>query len=74
MVASFFGSLYYACAALPGLFTLVNAISPDAPMSFIGELTGAAVAIVLTVVMVQFVGFDDPPEEDMAAAPVLDTA
>lgn len=63
VVASLFGSLYYAYAALPGLFTLVNAISPDAPMSFIGELAGAGTAIVLTVVMVQFVGFDDPVEE-----------
>lgn len=63
VVASLFGSLYYAYAALPGMFTLVNAISPDAPMSFIGELVGAATAIVLTVVMVQFVGFDDPVEE-----------
>ncbi|WLI76153.1 beta-glucoside-specific PTS transporter subunit IIABC [Kosakonia sp. H02] len=63
VVASLFGSLYYAYAALPGLFTLVNAISPEAPMSFIGELAGAGTAIVLTVVMVQFVGFDDPVEE-----------
>jgi len=62
VVASLFGSLYYAYAALPGLFTLVNAISPDAPMSFIGELVGAGTAIVLTIVMVQFVGFEDPQE------------
>lgn len=63
VVASLFGSLYYAYAALPGLFTLVNAISPDAPMSFIGELVGAGTAIVLTIIMVQFVGFEDPVEE-----------
>ncbi|ANI81610.1 beta-glucoside-specific PTS transporter subunit IIABC [Kosakonia oryzae] len=62
VVASLFGSLYYAYAALPGLFTLVNAISPDAPMSFIGELVGAGTAIVLTIVMVQFVGFEDRQE------------
>lgn len=62
VVASLFGSLYYAYAALPGLFTLVNAISPDAPMSFIGELVGTGTAIVLTIVMVQFVGFEDPQE------------
>lgn len=62
VVASLFGSLYYAYAALPGLFTLVNAVSPDAPMSFIGELVGAGTAIVLTIVMVQFVGFEDPQE------------
>jgi PTS system beta-glucosides-specific IIC component len=49
---------------LPGLFTLVNAISPDAPMSFIGELVGAGTAIVLTIVMVQFVGFEDPANEE----------
>ncbi|WP_031523571.1 beta-glucoside-specific PTS transporter subunit IIABC [Siccibacter colletis] len=64
VVASLFGSLYYAYAALPGLFTLVNAISPEAPMSFIGELVGSATAIILTIVMVQFVGFDDPVEEE----------
>lgn len=62
VVASLFGSLYYAYAALPGLFTLVNAISPDAPMSFIGELVGTGTAIVLTIVLVQFVGFEDPQE------------
>jgi PTS system beta-glucosides-specific IIC component len=56
VVASLFGSLYYAYAALPGLFTLVNAISPNAPMSFVGELVGAGTCIVLTIVMVQFVG------------------
>jgi len=60
VVASLFGSLYYAYAGLPGLLTLVNSISPDAPMSFIGELAGSATAIVLTIILVQFVGFDDP--------------
>ena len=72
VVASLFGSLYYAYAALPGLFTLVNAISPDAPMSFIGELVGSATAIVLTIVMVQFVGFEDPVNEETLTEP--DTA
>lgn len=70
VVASLFGSLYYAYAALPGLFTLVNAISPDAPMSFIGELAGSATAIVLTIILVHFVGFDDPvAEETLTDAP-----
>jgi PTS system beta-glucosides-specific IIC component len=64
VVASLFGSLYYAYAALPGLFTLVNAISPNAPMSFVGELVGAGTCIVLTIVMVQFVGFEDPANEE----------
>lgn len=69
VVASLFGSLYYAYAALPGLFTLVNAISPDAPMSFIGELAGSATAIVLTIVLVQFVGFEDPVTEEHLSEP-----
>lgn len=69
VVASLFGSLYYAYAALPGLFTLVNAISPDAPMSFIGELAGSATAIVLTIVLVQFVGFEDPVAEEHLSEP-----
>lgn len=64
VVASLFGSLYYAYAALPGLFTLVNAISPDAPMSFIGELVGCATCLVLTIGLVQIVGFDDPVSEE----------
>lgn len=69
VVASLFGSLYYAYAALPGLFTLVNAISPEAPMSFIGELAGSATAIVLTIVLVQFVGFEDPVAEEHLSEP-----
>lgn len=68
VVASLFGSLYYAYAGLPGLLTIVNSISPDAPMSFIGEVVGSATAIVLTIVLVQFVGFNDPVAEESAPA------
>ncbi|WP_293771378.1 glucose PTS transporter subunit IIA [uncultured Pantoea sp.] len=73
VVASLFGSLYYAYAALPGLFTLVNAISPAAPMSFMGELAGAGTTIVLTILMVQFVGFDDPVNENAIPSPEVRT-
>lgn len=66
VVASMFGSLYYAYAGLPGLLTIVNSISPDAPMSFIGEVVGSATAIVLTIILVQFVGFNDPVTEENA--------
>lgn len=71
VVASLFGSLYYAYAGLPSLLTIVNAINPDAPMSFIGEIAGSVTAIVLTIILVQFVGFDDPvaAEENMPATP-----
>lgn len=64
VVASLFGTYYYAFAGLPGLLTVVNAISPDNPSSFTGELIGAAVAIVSTTVMVYMVGFEDPIEEE----------
>ncbi|WP_315709175.1 PTS transporter subunit EIIC [Brenneria uluponensis] len=63
VVTSLFGSLYYAYAGLPGILTIINAISPSSPMSFIGELVGCGVAIVLTIGMVMVVGFDDPVDE-----------
>ena len=66
VVASMFGSLYYAYAGLPSLLTIVNAINPDAPMSFIGEVVGSVTAIILTIVLVQFVGFNDPVAEESA--------
>ena len=68
VVASLFGTYYYAFAGLPGLLTVVNAISPDNPSSFTGELAGAAVAIVSTTVMVYLVGFEDPVEKEESAS------
>ncbi|WP_312837046.1 glucose PTS transporter subunit IIA [Pantoea sp.] len=65
VVTSLFGSYYYAYAGLPGLLTIVNAISPDNPMSFIGELTGVVTTLVVTLVLVFIVGFKEPaaPQE-----------
>lgn len=60
VVMSFFHSAYYAYAGLPGPLTVVNAISTGAPMSFIGEIVGCAVATVITIVLIQVIGFDDP--------------
>lgn len=80
VVTSFFGSYYYAFAGLPGLLTVVNAISPEHPMSFIGEISGVATAIITTTALVYLVGFDDPKEisEPAGAAvqgdPVLQTS
>ena len=64
VVMSFFHSAYYAYAGLPSLLTVVNSISKDAPMSFVGEAVGCAVAIVLTIVLIQVVGFADPKEKE----------
>ncbi|MEI3381293.1 MAG: beta-glucoside-specific PTS transporter subunit IIABC [Dorea sp.] len=63
VVLSFFHSAYYAYAGLPGLFTIVNAINKDAPMSFIGEAAACVIASVITIVAIQIVGFDDPAGE-----------
>ncbi len=62
-VTSFFGSYYYAYAGLPGLLTIVNAISADNPMSFIGELAGVVVAVAVTFLLVFFAGFKEPEEK-----------
>lgn len=63
VVLSFFHSAYYAYAGLPGLLTIVNAISKDAPMSFIGMVVACVVASVIAIVSIQIIGFDDPKEE-----------
>lgn len=60
MVTSFFGSYYYAYAGLPGILTVVNAINPENPSSFIGEIIGVVTATVVTIGLVYVVGFEDP--------------
>lgn len=67
-VTSFFNSYYYAYAGLPSLLTTVNAITPDRPASFIGEIIGCAIGIVGGIIMVQIVGFDDPVSEAAVSA------
>ncbi|MCR5525879.1 MAG: beta-glucoside-specific PTS transporter subunit IIABC [Lachnospiraceae bacterium] len=64
VVACLFGSMNYVYAGLPGLLTIVNAISADHPMSFIGELIGCAIALFGSIILVQIVGFDDPAEKE----------
>ncbi len=66
VVVSLFGSYYYAYAGLPGLLTIVNAISAENPMSFIGEVAGVITTIVVTTALVFTVGFDDPIDEEQA--------
>lgn len=68
IVTSFFGSYYYAYAGLPGLLTIVNAISPDNPLSFIGELTGVLTTLVVTLLLVFFVGFKEPAAKPETAS------
>lgn len=62
-VASFFNSVYYVYAGLPGLLTVVNAIGAN-PTSIVGELIGCAIAIIGSIVLVQIVGFDEGQASD----------
>lgn len=64
VIASLFGTYYYAYAGLPGLLTIVNAINPDNPMSFIGQVAGVATAITVTTALVYMIGFNDPQDEE----------
>lgn len=62
-VASFFNSVYYVYAGLPGLLTVVNAIGAN-PTAIVGELIGCAIAIIGSIVLVQIVGFDEGQASD----------
>ncbi len=64
LVVAFFGSMHYVYAGLPGLLTVVNAISPNNPMSFPGLLAGCGVTIVAAILLVQIIGCDEPVAED----------
>ena len=93
LVASFFGTRYFVFAGLTGFLSIPNAIYNEAAAancealgtagnyssSIFGVLIGTAVACVLAVILVQFVGFDDPVEipaeddaDDTAAAALSD--
>jgi len=59
IVASFFNPFYFVYAGLPGPLTIVNAISPDYPSSIWGMIIGAAVAIVMPIILIQFFGYGE---------------
>lgn len=60
LIVAFFDARNYIYAGLPGILTTVNAISSENTMSFPGMMIGCAVSAVGAVVLVQFLGFDDP--------------
>lgn len=62
IVISFFHSMYYVYAGLPGLLTTVNAISSENPNSFTGMMIGVVATIVITIVLIQIVGCDEKTE------------
>ena len=62
-VMSFFNTVYYAYAGLPGILTIVNAINPANTKGFIGMVIGSVLAIIVPMILVLIVGFDDPKEK-----------
>lgn len=67
IVMALFETHYYAFAGLPSLLTIVNAINPDVPASFIGMAIGVAVAFVGAAVLTYFIGFKDIADADADA-------
>jgi len=59
LIISFFNTKYYVYAGLPGLLTVVNAISDANPASFTGMMIGVAATIIVTIILVQVVGCGD---------------
>ncbi len=64
VIISFFDTVYYVYAGLPGLLTAVNAMGEN-PNSFMGMMIGVAATIVVTVVLVQIIGCDEKEPETM---------
>ncbi|PRP50902.1 PTS beta-glucoside transporter subunit EIIBCA [Bacillus halotolerans] len=63
ITASFFNPYYFAYAGLPGPLTIVNGINEKFPTSIWGILIGAAIAVILPIVLIQIFGYG----EDTAA-------
>lgn len=69
VIISFFDTVYYVYAGLPGLLTTVNAMGEN-PSSFTGMMIGVAATIIVTVLLVQVIGCDEKePETDAEERP-----
>ncbi|OCG31597.1 PTS beta-glucoside transporter subunit EIIBCA [Gilliamella sp. Fer1-1] len=66
IVAGFFSPHYFAYAGLPGPLTIVNAISPNSPSSFIGVAIGSLIALVGPVVLIQIFGTGETKQDESA--------
>ncbi|MGO1883355.1 MAG: glucose PTS transporter subunit IIA, partial [Staphylococcus equorum] len=64
-VASFFNPKYYAYAGLPGPITIINGYSPDNPSSIWGIVIGSIIAIILPIILIQFLGYGHDTTEEV---------
>lgn len=67
VIISFFNTVYYVYAGLPGLLTTVNAMGEN-PNSFTGMMIGVGATIVITILLVQIIGCDEKEPETVPAA------
>ena len=63
LVVALTGAKYYIYAGLPGLLTTVNTINASDRGSFTREMIAVGVTIVVTIIMVQIIGCDEPGEK-----------
>lgn len=66
VILTFFHTVYYVYAGLPGLLTIMNSIGDQFPNSFTGMLIGIAVTVVVTMLLIIIFGCDE--KEPAAAA------
>jgi beta-glucoside PTS system EIICBA component len=64
IVAGFCSPHYFAYAGLPGPLTIVNAISPNGPNSFIGVAMGSFIALVGPVILIQIFGTGETKQDE----------
>lgn len=64
MVAAAFGAIQYVYAGLPGLMSVVNAMSPDNPGSFLACAAGAAVTVIGTIATILILGYETKPKQE----------
>lgn len=64
VVASLFNTAYYIYAGLPGMLTIVNAISANNPSSIIGMLLGSAIAFFGAIIIVQIIGIGEKEKKE----------
>ncbi|WP_210134771.1 beta-glucoside-specific PTS transporter subunit IIABC [Staphylococcus sp. GDX8P80P] len=70
LVASFFNPKYYAYAGLPGPITIVNGYNAQNPTSIWGIIIGSIIAIVLPIILIQFLGYGEDVTEKVEGVEV----
>ena len=70
IIVALTGAMYYTYSGLPGALTVINAIDPSGGNSFslMGELIACTATIVITIVLIQFIGCGEKPADRTASS------